>query len=162
MSSKTCQVSSEPIPADSLITNQTILFLSPRIVPKSYQGCYDGLMERRTVFLYGRSMLLSLVASSLANSPDLKVVHETTWGEVEAHTACCAPDVLIYDLESAAEKAILPMLFNNPRLLLIGLDVETNRAVLIAGQETHSFTMDRMRAVVEGGDLEYNPEEPSG
>jgi hypothetical protein len=106
-------------------------------------------MEDRTILLFGKSMLLTLVANSLAQNPNLHVIHETSWSEVAANAAGCHPDVLIYDLDSASESAILPMLYENPHLLLIGLDVETNRAVLIAGQETSSLTLERVKEIVE-------------
>ncbi len=94
--------------------------------------CFYG---RSGVFLFGQSMLLSLVAGSLTENPNLRVIHEKPGGSWR-RTAECLPDVLIYDLPCASEGNILPLLSRNPRLLLIGLDMETNRAVLIAGQET--------------------------
>jgi hypothetical protein len=106
-------------------------------------------MEARTVVLYGRSLLLSLVAASLAQSAELHVVQAATWAEVDALTAECTPDVLIYDLPGASESHILPLLLKNPRLLLIGLDVEANRAVLHTGAEAHSLTLERVKEIVE-------------
>ena len=106
-------------------------------------------MEARTVFLFGQSMLLSLLADSLAQSPTLKINHASAWEEVESQAAECPPEVLIYDLVSASENASLPLLYKYPHLQLIGLDVETNRAVLIAGQETRSLTLERMKEIVE-------------
>ena len=94
-------------------------------------------------------MLLSLVANSLEQSPNLHVIHEASWREVAARAVDCKVDVLIYDLDSSLESALLPMLYENPHLLLIGLDVETNRAVLIAGQETSSLTLERVKEIVE-------------
>jgi|MudIll2142460700_1097286.scaffolds.fasta_scaffold1042958_1 hypothetical protein len=114
-------------------------------------------MEKRTVILYGQSMLLSLVAGNLSRSPNLNINNEANWEEVAACAAKFAPDVLIYEMPCASESSILQLLNKYPRLLLIGLDLETNRAVLIAGQEAHSFTMDHIRAIVEGGELENNP-----
>ncbi len=113
-------------------------------------------MEGRTVFLFGKSMLLSLVADSLAENPNLVVIHEASWGEIEARAAECTPDVLIHDMDDTSECNILPMMSKNPRLVVIGLDIETNRAVLISGQETRSFTMDRIRAIVQGGEMEHS------
>ena len=101
------------------------------------------------ILLYGKSMLLSLVANSLEQIPNLHVIHATSWNEVANHAAVSHPDVLIYDLESSSESAILPLLYGNPHLLLIGLDVETNRAVLIAGQETSLLTLERVKEIVE-------------
>jgi len=107
-------------------------------------------MENRTILLFGQSMLLSLLANSLEQSPNLRVIHETSWSEAAARVVDCKPDVLIYDLDSSpSESAILPVLYENPHLLLIGLDVETNRAVLIAGQETSSLTLERVKEIVE-------------
>jgi hypothetical protein len=106
-------------------------------------------METRTIFLYGQSMLLSLVANSLAQNANLHVVQTAVWMEVDVLAAERTPDVLIYDLSSASESHILPLLFKNPRLLLIGLDVEANRAVLHSGQETNSLTMEQVKEIVE-------------
>lgn len=118
-------------------------------------------MDKRTVFLYGQSMLLSFVASNLSQCRELNIVHEAFWGDVEACAAKFSPDVLIYELPCPSESNIFQLLNHNPRLLLIGLDLETNRAVLIAGQEAHSFTMDRIRSIVEGGELGNNPGKPN-
>jgi hypothetical protein len=37
-------------------------------------------------------------------------------------------------------------------LLLIGLDVEANRAVLHAGQEAKSLTLERVKEIIERGE----------
>jgi hypothetical protein len=105
----------------------------------------------RTVVLYGDSMLLSLVSASLMQSEDLIVIQTSLWKEIEIIPKDCIPDVLIYDLPAASVGSILPLLFKNPRLLLIGLDVETNRAVLIAGKETRFLTLDLVKDMVLSG-----------
>jgi hypothetical protein len=107
-----------------------------------------GLMKPRTVIFYGQSMLLSLVASSLANNENLCVVEAAEWEQVKALTDENFADVLIYDCESAFNNQILPLLFTNPRILLIGLDVENNRAVLLSGKESSSLTMEQVRDIV--------------
>jgi hypothetical protein len=106
------------------------------------------LMKPRTVIFYGRSMLLSLVARSLTSNEDLSIAEATEWGEVEFLTSENLADVLIYDYESAINSQILQMLFKNPRMLLIGLDVENNRAVLLSGKESSSLTMEQVKDIV--------------
>lgn len=106
-------------------------------------------MGTRMVILYGQSMLLSLVADSLANSSNLRIAEAATWEDVDCIAAQFPPDVLIYDLGSAQESRILPLLFKNSHLLLIGLDVETNRAILLAGQEANSLTIERIKEIIE-------------
>jgi len=75
-------------------------------------------MPKKKVFLYGQSMLLSIVANNLARSPNLYVIHESEWSEIMSQVATCTPDVLIYDLDSSSESAILSLLYENPHLLL--------------------------------------------
>jgi hypothetical protein len=112
-------------------------------------------METRTALLYGQSMLLSLVANSLAKSPHLHVIQASSWEQVEPHAEESNPQVLIFDLTDPCQGLILPLLVRHPHLLLIGLDAERNHAVLLSGQETHSFTMKQIRELVEGGKNEH-------
>ena len=99
-------------------------------------------------------MLLALVARSLEESPHLHVVHEPAWEALKADLAECEPNVLIFDLTEACQADVLPLLVSQPRLLLIGLDAERNRAVLLSGQESHTFTMNQIREIVEGDEAE--------
>ncbi len=108
-------------------------------------------MSERTVLFYGKSLLLSLVGAGMEESENLHLVRATTWAQVEALTAVTAPDVLIYDLAVASESHILPLLFRSSNLLLIGLDPETNRAILLAGKETQALTLERVQEIVEQG-----------
>lgn len=106
-------------------------------------------MDTRTVLFHGESMLLSLLATSLEQSPNLRVLRTHTPAEIANLYADGVPDVLVYDLAPASESAVLPLLLRNPHLLLIGLDVETNRAVVLARQERRSLTLEAFREMVE-------------
>jgi hypothetical protein len=107
----------------------------------------------RTIYLLGRSLLLSLVAANLKENANLHIVLADSWGEFKDQPPGIVPDVLIYDLGGASDSRILPMMFDNPCLQMIGLDVETNRAVLITGRETRSLTLDRVKELVDGKQL---------
>ena len=102
-------------------------------------------------------MLLALVARSLEANPHLQVVQGSCWEALQADAAERKPHVLIFDLTEACQADVLPLLVSQPRLLLIGLDAERNRAVLLSGQESHTFTMNQIREIVEGGESESNP-----
>jgi len=106
-------------------------------------------MSERTVLLYGQSLLLSLVGTSLSQNAELHVVRAVTPAEVDVLTAHAVPDVLVYDISFAPDSHALSLLFRNPRLLLIGLDPETNRAVVLTGKQAHSLTLEQMREIVE-------------
>ena len=113
-------------------------------------------MTSRTVLLYGRSLLLAGVAASLARCPGLQVAQAATWTEASRLLAECMPDVLIFDLTDTCESRpeghgifdILALLFKNPHLLLIGLDAECNRAVLVSGQEAQSLSLSKIEEIV--------------
>ncbi len=102
----------------------------------------------RKLLLYGSSLLLSLVAESLARSPGLLVVRAAAWAEASRLLAEHTPDALIFDLVTSKESHILPLLLKNPKLLLIGLDSEQNQAVVLQGQETHSLTLKQLEQIV--------------
>ncbi len=107
-------------------------------------------MTPRRVLFYGNSLLLSLVAESLAQSPGLHVVRAATWEEASRSLAQQTPNALIFDLANSHESHILPLLLKNPNLLLIGLDPECNQAVLLSGQEVHSLTLTHLKQLVQG------------
>jgi hypothetical protein len=106
-------------------------------------------MNARTVLLYGRSLLLSGVAAGLGQCSGLEVAQTATWAEASRLLAQRIPDALIFDLNDTCESHILPLLFKNPHLLMIGLDAEYNRAVLISGQEARSLTLNEISEIVQ-------------
>jgi hypothetical protein len=110
-------------------------------------------MVTRTVLLYGRSLLLPLVAACLEENPGLRVMHATTWRKASKLVAEAVPDVLIFDMSDAHQSDILLLLAKNPHLLLVGLDVERNQAVLLGGQEARSLDLRGVRQIVERGRL---------
>jgi hypothetical protein len=113
-------------------------------------------MVKRTVLLYGESLLLSGVAASLRQSQSLRATRAATWEAASKLLAARIPDVLIFDLTNASQSHVLPLLVKNPGILLIGLDLEHNRAILLGGQETRALTLEGMRDIVQGthGDAE--------
>ena len=109
-------------------------------------------MNARTVLLYGRSLLLSGVATGLVDSPNLRLLQASTWVEVTTLLSESAPDVIVFELTSANENHLLPLLFKNPQLVMVGLDVESNQAVLVSGQEARSLTVAQIREIAEKED----------
>ena len=97
-------------------------------------------------------MLLSGVASSLRQCPDLRVMHAANWEEVRRLPADYVPDAVIFDLNDASESHILPLWSKNPALVMLGLDPECNQAVLLTGQETHALTVDHIKEMIGAAD----------
>jgi hypothetical protein len=117
-------------------------------------------MNPRTVLLCGRSLLLSGVAASLEQRAGLRTVQAATWSEASRLMNGEPPDVLIFDLTNSCEGQILSLLLANPTLLMIGLDPECNRAVLVSGQDARSLTMSQIREMIGVPDQAALGEEP--
>ncbi len=105
-------------------------------------------MNPRTVLLYGSSLLLSGVASSLEQCADLWVVCAASWEEVCRLLGEHIPDTVIFDLNDTRESHILPLLLENPALVLLGLDPECNQAVRLTGQKARALTVNQIREMV--------------
>ncbi len=106
-------------------------------------------MTPHTVLFFGGSLLLSLVADSLAACPDLRVVRAPTWTQASHALAERPPDVLIFDLANSCESHILPLLIKHPNLRLIGPDPESNRAVMLASRGADSLTLHQLQQIVQ-------------
>lgn len=100
--------------------------------------------------LCGQSLLLSGVAADLAEVSGLEVARARTWADAGRLLAKRIPHVLIFDLTGAGESQVLPLLFENPHLVMVGLDAEHNQAVLASAQEVRSLTLKQIRVIVEG------------
>ena len=107
-------------------------------------------MNERRVLLCGQSLLLSGVAADLAEVSGLEVARARTWAHAGRLLAKRIPDVLIFDLTGSGESNVLPLLFENPHLVMVGLDAEHNQAVLASAQEVRSLTLKQIRVIVEG------------
>lgn len=109
-------------------------------------------MIARAVLLCGHSLLLSGVAASLKGCPGLHVTQAATWAETCRLVAEGAPDVLIFELGEAADSRALSLLFKYPGLIMLGLNVECNQAMLISGQGSRSLTLDEIKTIAETGE----------
>jgi DNA-binding NarL/FixJ family response regulator len=118
-------------------------------------------MNGRTVLLCGRSLLLSGVTASLEQCAGLRTVQAATCHEAVRLMSEQPPDVLIFDLTGGCEGQILSLLLANPTLLMIGLDPECNRAVLVSGHEAQSPTLDQIAEIAQRGDAALREQNPS-
>jgi len=105
-------------------------------------------MNGRTVLLCGRSLLLSGVAASLEQHAGLRITQAATWSEAGRLTNERPPDVLIFDLTDGCEGQILSLFLTHPNLLMLGLDSESNRAVVVSGHEARSLTLNQIQHIV--------------
>jgi len=95
-------------------------------------------MGKRRVVLYGNSVIIGTVGTSLRRSPQYEVIpfSPVQQNELEA----LAPDVVLFDLEAAQNEAVFSLLARHPALLLIGLCPDTNLVKMWAGRQMVELT----------------------
>jgi len=105
-------------------------------------------MEKRLVVLYGNSVIVGTVGASLRRSNQYKVVPilPSQQSELEA----MAPDVVVFDLESARPEVAFSMLESHPGLKLVGISPDSNLVRIWSGKQLRELsTKDLLDAINE-------------
>lgn len=108
-------------------------------------------MGSRTVLLFGQSLLLGVVAEALRQCADLRIAQVANWGEASGWLERQVPDVLIFDLPEAGQSPLMPLLLENPHMLMIGLDTECSEGVVVSGQQARALTLSQIREIATTG-----------
>jgi DNA-binding NarL/FixJ family response regulator len=103
------------------------------------------------------------IAVSLAECPQLALTHlncsaPNIWQQVDA----LAPDVVIFELEIPQSPFIFTLLKERPGILLIALDLECNRVIVLNSRQQFTRTMHDLCQIVEaevGEQLPFSFEE---
>ena len=117
---------------------------------------------QRRAIVYGDSLILEGVRASLVKCPGLEVLvlhqpPEKLPDELRAH----CPATLIFDME-AIQPELLLALFQQPGLLLIGIDSETHRALVWSGRQAAAVAAADLVQVISGaGPAEAAPDRGS-
>ena len=96
--------------------------------------------HQRRAIVYGDSLILSGVRASLKNCPGLEVIGlEHPPAKLLEELDAYRPATLIFDME-AIQPELLRSLFQQPGLLLIGIDPETHQALVWSGRQERRST----------------------
>ncbi len=106
--------------------------------------------NRRRVILYGNTLILQGVWASLANCPGLEVivVDQPAQASPEELAISC-PATMIFDM-SVMQPQLLLGLFQQPGLLLVGMDSEAHQALVWSGRQAAAVdAADLVQVIVE-------------
>lgn len=98
---------------------------------------YPGGMRniKRRVILYGNTLILEGVRASLVARPDLELIRlDASIENLSARVQDFCPVVFIFDLQAVRADFQLSLL-QQPGLLLIGIDPETQQAMVWSGRQ---------------------------
>lgn len=105
-------------------------------------------MSRRRVILYGGSLILGALRSSLEHCPELEIIALSSPLPGAAGLGALAPDVILFDAGSAPPDPLFTLLRDSPNLLLVGVDPEGADLLLWASDRIRAATADDLIQVI--------------
>ncbi len=114
--------------------------------------------NRRRVILYGNTLILQGVRASLANCAGLEVIVVDQPAQVSPEElAAYCPAVVIFDM-SVMQPQLLLGLFQQPGLLLVGMNSETHQALVWSGRQAAAVNAaDLVQVLVETANGSVTP-----
>ena len=118
------------------------------------------MRERQRIVLYGDSLLLVAIRSSLAGFPALEViVQNVSLSRALPDFSAIQASVVIFDLAEFPSERTLTLIEKQPDMLIIGLDSAGERMLLLSGRDAHAMTANRLVQLIDhllhgaGGDI---------
>ncbi len=113
--------------------------------------------SRRKVIVCGDTLILQGVRASLVNCPALEVVVDQPPQSSPEQLAAYCPAAVIFDT-SVVQPQLLLGLFQQPGLLLIGMNSETHQALVWSGRQAAAVdAADLVRVLIETGNGSVTP-----
>ncbi len=108
--------------------------------------------NKRTVALYGSNLVMSTIGASLQERPEFDVQQiQGLLPDFIDKLAAPPPDVILFDLAAAQPHFAVPLLRSHPTIMLIGVDVKSNKMLVLLGEQSRLLTADDLVKVIEGG-----------
>ncbi len=106
-------------------------------------------MKPRRVVFYGKNLIMSAIAARLQQKAGFEVSQiEGSINEVVEKLRAVPTDVVVFDWAAEPQFAI-PLLKSNPALLLIGVDLGSDKMLVFSGQQSRFLTAEDLMKVIE-------------
>ena len=108
------------------------------------------MADQPLVVVLGDTLLTEGAAISLANCSQISLICIDSnvfdiWQQIDTLN----PDVIVFDLEIPHSPLILSLLKEKPGILLLGLDLECNRVIVLNSRQHFTQTMHDLCQIVE-------------
>ena len=111
-----------------------------------------GSEQVKTVVLFGRSLAVSSIGASLKGCAGLRVLAvEAGVPDAARRLAALRPDVVLFDLAAIPSDFAVALWKARPGTLLIGVDLLTDRALVLAGRTARAHTTEDLLDVFQRG-----------
>ena len=105
--------------------------------------------KRRRVLLYGRSLILEAVGTSLQPYLHLEIISLSPPLPTAHELGALTPHVIIFDVDAAHPELAISLLKECPSLLLIGIDPDSDQMFLWSGQTSRVLTTDDLVQMIK-------------
>ncbi|UCG22792.1 MAG: hypothetical protein JSW55_11470 [Chloroflexota bacterium] len=108
-------------------------------------------MEKRPlVVLLGNSLLMDGVAVSLNDRQTLGMVRmDRDSGDIRERLKWLDPDLIVFELDDPNGPSIISLLKDCPDTLLIGLDLDCSRAIVLNSRQHLTQSMNELQHIVQ-------------
>jgi len=106
----------------------------------------------RRVVLYGSDLVVSTVGENLRGREGFQILQiDPLLPDALQRLDAARPDVVLFDLTGALPDFTIAVLRKNPGLLLIGVDLNTDKMLVMSGEESRLLTTDDLVNMIAGG-----------
>jgi hypothetical protein len=106
----------------------------------------------RRVVLYGNDLVVSTVGANLRGRVGFQIVQiDPLHPDALPRLDEARPDVVLFDLASTEPNFTVALLRKHPGLLLIGVDLKTDKMLVMSGEESRLLTADDLVHMMETG-----------
>jgi hypothetical protein len=108
-------------------------------------------MEKiRKVVLYGSDLVVATVGETLRGQAGFQIVQiDPLLPDALQRLDAARPDTVLFDLASTQPDFTIALLRKHPSLVLIGVDLGSNKMLAMSGQESRLLTTDDLVHVME-------------
>ena len=106
----------------------------------------------RTVVLYGSDLVVSTVGENLRGREGFQIFQiDPLLPDALQRLDAARPEVVLFDLAGAHPDFTITALRKNPSLLLIGVDLGSDKMLVMSGEESRLLTTDDLVQMMETG-----------
>jgi len=113
----------------------------------------ENQVKTRTVMLYGTNLVISSIVATLKSTPELHVKQiEGSFPSNLNNLGGDPPDVILFDLVRGQPHFAISLLRNHPGIILIGIDLASNKMLVLSGKQSRLLTAEDLVQVMKGDD----------
>ncbi len=107
------------------------------------------MRDQRLIVLFGDSLFMDTVEASLEGKQEFGVMRiHTTVSDARDRLKCLKPDLAVFDLCGPASEVVLPLLWEQPGVPLLCLDVTCSRVIVLSSRLHTTRTVDDLAQVI--------------